>query len=125
MESKAEKRKVTRADYIIKSQARYKDRLFPGEIKNISLNGFLFSPDEVMDISEGDELVISIVLDGETADMRSEINCTVIRKTEKILGLKFNVIDYDTLMLLKERLINTVGDKNRVNDEFINFLLGS
>jgi hypothetical protein len=57
--------------------------------------------------------------------MESEINCTVMRKTENILGLKFDVIDYDTLMALKARLIDVIGDEDKINDEFIKFLLGN
>lgn len=38
-----EKRKISRADYGVRGQAIYKGGIYKGEIKNFSLNGFLFS----------------------------------------------------------------------------------
>jgi hypothetical protein len=97
-----EKRRITRADYGVSGKALYKDRSFKGEILNFSLNGFLFRSDEVMDVAEGEKVAISIDPDGEMQDMASEISCTVMRKTDNVLGVKFKVIDYDTLMFLKK-----------------------
>lgn len=119
-----EKRRISRADYVMKGQARYKDRFFKGEIKDFSLNGFLFYTDEAMRVSEGEKLVITVKLDDEAQDIISEIDCTVIRIVGSILGLKFDVIDYDTLMYLKEKLIHIIGDENKINDEFMDFLEG-
>jgi len=120
-----EKREILRVDYNIIGQAKFEKRFFKGEIINFSLNGLLFSSDEVMDVSEGDKLIISINWDNNVQDMMSEIYCIVIRKDRNILGLKFDVIDYDTLMLIKQKLIDITGDNEKVNDEFIKFLVGN
>ena len=125
MDTNEEKRKISRVDYTIKAQAKYKGRDYIGEINNFSLNGFLFCTHEVMDAAEGDEIIIAINLADGAQDVKSEINCTVVRKVINILGLNFDVIDFDTLMFLRERLININGDQDKINDEFINFVMGN
>ncbi len=120
-----EKRRISRADYTIGGQVRYKERLINGEIRNFSLSGFLFHLDEGIDVSEGEQLIVMVDFDGEVHDMVSEINCTVMRSVNHILGLKFDIIDYDTLMFLKEKLIDITGDENKVNNEFFKFSEGN
>ncbi len=123
MNTQDEKRKITRTDYTVKGQAAYNGRLFPGEIMNFSLSGLLFSSDELMDVAAQEKVAVSINWDDEEQGMVSTIHCIVVRKIDHILGLKFDVIDYDTLMLLKEKLAAKIGDK--INEEFINFMIGS
>ena len=123
MDTQADRRKITRVDYAAKGQAEHNGRLFHGELINISLNGLLFRSDEPMDVSEQDEITVMINLDDKEKKMVSEINCIVVRKNDYVLGLRFKFIDYDTLMLLKEKLSNQTG--NKINEEFIDFILGT
>jgi hypothetical protein len=125
METKKEKRSLSRANYKIQGQVIYKDRFFKGKIHNFSLNGFLFNSDEAIEVSEGEKLVILIDLNDKSRDMTLEVNCIVRRKEKNSLGLNFDVIDYDTLMMLKEKLINVADHEETINDEFINFILSN
>lgn len=120
-----EKRKISRVNYTIKGRAKYKDGLFRGEILDFSLNGFLFRSEEVISIDKGEVLTITLYIEDEPEMLISEVKCIVIRCTEKVLGVKFDIIDYDTLMFLKEKLIHLIGNENKINDEFINFLEGN
>lgn len=97
-----EKRKITRADYGVSGKVLHKDRIFRGEILNFSLSGFLFRSEEAIDVTEGEKIAVSIDMDCEEREMASEISCTVMRKANNMLGVKFKVIDYDTLMFLKK-----------------------
>lgn len=124
MDINEEKRKISRVDYIIEVQAKYEDRLFKGEIENISLNGFQFTSDETMEISNGEKITIKMNILGNNFNMESDIDCIVVRKINHILGLRFNVIDYDTLIYLKEKLVENFGVE-KVNEEFIDFLEGN
>ncbi|HBC92724.1 MAG TPA: hypothetical protein DCZ10_07410 [Pelotomaculum sp.] len=117
-----ERRQISRVDYIVKGQAEYKGKFFPGEITNISLNGLLFRSDELMDASEQEKITIMINWEDEGENTVSAINCRVIRKNDHILGLKVDFIDYDTLMALKEKLADKIGEK--INEEFIDFMIG-
>lgn len=123
MDIHEEKRKITRVDYPIRAQAEYQRARFQGEIMNVSLNGLLFMSDVHMDISAQER--VSIVIDWDDAEngLVSTIDCIVARKADRILGLQFDVIDGDTLMLLRERLAAKVGD--RINQEFIHFMIES
>lgn len=119
----AEKRKITRVNYSVKCQVEYNGTIFQGEIINFSLNGLLFSSDKSISISEQEKVVVIIDWVDAKKSMVSTIQCVVARKINHTLGLQFDVVDYDTLMLLKERLAAEIGDK--INEEFINFMIGS
>lgn len=122
MNTQEEKRKITRVDYPVKGLAEYNGARFQGDIINISLNGLLFRSEEFMSITEQEKLSVNILWgEAEEADA-STIHCIVARKLNYILGLKFHVVDYDTLMLLRERLAAQAGEK--VNEEFIHFMIG-
>lgn len=123
MDTNDEKRKITRVDYPVRGQADYNGTLILGEIINFSLNGLLFRADEGMNISEKAKVTVTIQWDDAEWDTVSTIHCIVARRINCILGLQFDVIDYDTLMLLKERLTAKIGD--RINEEFINFMMDS
>lgn len=123
MSTHDERRRITRVDCTVKGQADYNGKLFQGEIINFSLNGLLFSSDELMDVAAPEKVTITVHWDEEEKDMVSAIQCIVVRKVDHVLGLKFDVIDYDTLMLLKDKLSAKIGD--RIDEEFINFMLGS
>jgi PilZ domain. len=122
MDSIEEKRKITRVDYPIRAHAAYQGELFQGEIKNISLNSLLFKPDGDMSVSVQERVFITVDWNG-LGSLVSTIDCIVARNTGSVLGLRFSVIDGDTLMLLREKLTAKAGD--RINQEFIRFMWGS
>lgn len=123
MDMHEEKRNITRVDYPVKGQAEYNGAFFLGEIINFSLNGLLFRTDELMNVSAQEKVAITINWDEAGKGMVSTIHCNVVRKNNHILGLHFEAVDYDTLMLLKEKLSAEIGGK--INEEFIDFLIGS
>lgn len=123
MDIHEEKRKITRVDYPIRAQAEYQGGLFQGEIMNVSLNGLLFMSDERMDVSAQERVAIVIDWGGAEKGPVSTIECIVARKADRILGLQFDVIDGDTLMLLRKKLAAKAGD--RINQEFIHFMIDS
>ena len=125
MEKNEEKRILSRANHKIQGNVVYNGSKFKGEINNFSLNGFLFNCDETLDVSEGEKLTILIDLNDKEKSPTAEINCIVRRKEKNSLGLNFDVIDYDTLMMLKEKLINVAGHEGTINDEFIQFILSN
>lgn len=125
MGTNVEKRRISRAAYKVPALAKCQGKISEGELIDFSLNGFLFRLTEVMEAAEGDKLTVIINLGDETKVMISEINCLVTRRSQDVLGLKFEAIDFDTLMLLKEKLIMLSGDEEKINDEFINFLIGN
>ncbi|MBC7961111.1 MAG: PilZ domain-containing protein [Vallitaleaceae bacterium] len=119
-----EKRKISRVNYLMKGKVKFKESLYSGEIQDFSLNGFSFCSEDVIYVDEGEKLAISLYIEDEEEVRVSEVDCIVVRRRENMLGVKFDIIDYDTLMLLREKLIHLVGDENKINDEFIKFFVG-
>lgn len=122
MDANEEKRMISRVSFPVRAQAEYNGEVFQGEIINFSLNGLLFGSDKPMDIAEQEKTAVTLFWNDKDKGMVSTINCIVVRKIHYILGLRFEAIDYDTLMLLREKLADRVGDK--VNEEFIDFMFG-
>lgn len=122
MEIHEEKRKITRVDYPIRAQAGYQGKVFWGEIMNVSLNGLMFMSDEPMDAAVKERVSIVIDWGGAENALVSKIECIVVRKADRVLGLRFDVIDGDTLMLFREKMAAIAGDK--INEEFIGFITG-
>ncbi|HWQ79068.1 MAG TPA: PilZ domain-containing protein [Anaerovoracaceae bacterium] len=123
MDANEEKRMISRASYTVRAQAEYNGEIFQGEIINFSLNGLLFGSDRPMDIAEQERTTVTLFWDDKDKGVISTIDCIVVRKIHYILGLRFEAVDYDTLMLLKEKLAGRIGDK--VNEEFIDFIFGN
>lgn len=121
MDTNLENRKISRANLKIEGQAKYKGILFKGRIENLSLNGFMFKSDEIIDITIGQKLTITIQILGEEPHMESNIDCIVVRKTDNVLGLNFSALDYDTLLSLKDKLVSIIGS-DKINEEFIRFV---
>ena len=105
MDKQDEKRSITRVEYPVRGQAEYNGSCFQGEIINFSLNGLLFRFDEQIEIPKSEKITMTIYWDDKAED------------------LQFDFIDYDTFIVLKDKLTAKIGDQ--INEELIHFMLGS
>jgi hypothetical protein len=115
-----EKRKLTRAEYKIEAQIVYKGENFSGEAKNLSLKGALIEIDEnaVIDINE--KLDILFLITGQSSNLIIKVEGTVVRKGKGYIGLKFDVIDLDSFIHLRNIVAYNDGDYEKIMNEFIN-----
>jgi hypothetical protein len=96
--------------------------LLTAEIINFSLNGVLLECGETGFFTPGDRLDVIFDLSGDATPCCVEISCNLIRKTENTLALKYEIIDYDSLMAAKEYISTHSGSPHAIEKEFIRFL---
>lgn len=121
MSSSKEKRKISRVSY------DYSCNLLKGEescichIRNFSLTGLLVEADSTGFCEAGDS--VTIYLDHFSPEIsKSEIVCEIAWIKDRMIGLQFSAIDYDTLMQFKDTLYELIEDKNRIEDEIVNLI---
>jgi hypothetical protein len=116
------KRRISRADYRLSCTLHTGEAVTPCVIQNISLTGLFIEADEAEGISVGEKtnLVIEHFCPECTT---SEIQCEIVRKDGRFLGLKVLAIDYDTFIRLKDLLVHLVPDKGKIDGEILKMIV--
>jgi len=118
-----EKRGITRVDYNLVCQMVFGGKSAQCHIHNFSLTGLLVEADDG-DLPEVGERV-SVVLQCFCPEIiRSEIDCDVVRVKGGSIGLKFQAIDYDTLMKLNIILSEETGSDGKIENEIVQYITG-
>jgi len=110
------KRIVSRFAWNLPCYLEYRAWLYKAKIINLSLNGLLIEA-VIPGYREDDDGVI-IIIGGK------KIDCRVVRKEKNLIGLQYEYMDIDTLLTIKEKLIEFSGDKDLVEEEFTLLLEG-
>ncbi len=116
-----EKRKLSRVLFHIRALIKKGTFEYIGKVENVSLKGLLISMNEGMDdLHAGDQVEVTIGLTGETSDLKVQVEAEVVRWEENgFVALKFNRIDLDSFVHLKNILAYNSGDYDKIMDEFI------
>ncbi|GBF34289.1 hypothetical protein DCCM_3401 [Desulfocucumis palustris] len=113
-----EKRKFTRVPFRVEASVKYKDMECRGEVENLSLRGmFLRMPEK---ISLGECVDITILLAGDTSKLTIDLKGKVARTDPDGIGIKFQEIDLDSFVHLKNIVTYNSGDAEKIMQEFIN-----
>ncbi len=112
-----EKRKFTRVPFSVEASVKYKKMEYRGEVENLSLRGmFLRIPEKIL----LDEFVdITIILAGDTSRLTIELKGKVVRTARDGIGIKFQEIDLDSFVHLKNIVTYNSGDAEKIMEEFI------
>jgi len=94
----------------------------PAVIINCSLNGLLIWCGQPEAFAIGDSIDVLFELTKDESIFCIEIGCMLLRKSGNELALKLEVIDYDSLMALKDYVGIESGDAKKIEQEFIGFL---
>ncbi|GEM_PF-4750371 len=117
------KRRISRADYRLVCTLHTGETVTPCVIHNISLTGLFVETDDAGDISVGKKT--SLVIEHFCPECTtSEIQCEIVRKDSRFLGLKVLAIDYDTLIRLKDLLTLLIPDKGKIDSEILKMIAG-
>lgn len=113
-------RQFSRVDYHVNAVITCDSDSFPATVKNISLHGVLVQCERIVDIGKLAEITISLV----TADTPIEIrlNGVVVRSGDGELGLRFDKIELDSFVHLRNLVSIAKGDADGVMNEFIDFV---
>ncbi len=86
------------------------------DTRDISLKGLYVVTHSV--IPAGTECLVELVLSGESTDLKLRIQGEVVRTDEEGMGIRFNSMDIDALIHLKNILYYNSGDPDRIDREF-------
>ncbi len=117
-----EKRINSRVKFTSKAIINYNGECINAEVDNLSLTGALVKMDEVLDIHENQLLDMELLISGVTTDTRINLKCAVVRIDGQNIGVKFDVIDIDAFIFLKNIVVYNDGDDGKIMREFTNHI---
>lgn len=117
-----EKRINSRVKFTSKAIINYNGECINAEVDNLSLTGALVKMDEVLDIHENQLLDMELLISGVTTDTRINLKCAVVRIDGQNIGVKFDVIDIDAFIFLKNVVVYNDGDDGKIMREFTNHI---
>ena len=112
-------RNFSRANFTIDALVNQADKTIKGEVKNVSLQGLFFETVEALDPDL--PLDLSIHLSGSSPEMVIKATGSVIRVEETGIGIKFDKIDVDSFVHLRNIVSYQCGDGDKVIGEFFNY----
>ncbi len=115
-----EQRHFSRVDYHVHAVIACDGDSFPADVENLSLHGMLVKSERVLTV--GSPVDITISLADADPPVAIHLNGVTVRAQEGELGFKFERIELDSFVHLRNIVSIAKGDADRVMDEFIDFV---
>ncbi len=110
-----EKRYFSRISFKAHSQIEFNDKIYEGELLDLSLRGALLNFKEQIPIRMIDSCTLIIHL--HSSDIKLIFNAELAHIRENNLGFKFISEDVGTITHLRNLLSLNVGDYDKITDE--------
>ncbi len=110
-----DKRYFSRINFTAKSQIEIDDKVYSGELLDLSLRGALLNFKEQIPAKMNDICTLTINL--HTSDIRLIFDAELVHIDQKGLGFKFISEDVSTMTHLRNLLSLNVGDYDKITDE--------
>ena len=110
-----EKRYFSRINFTAHSQIEFNNKVYEGNLLDLSLKGALLSFKEQVPLKMNDCCVIRISLHSSDIKLVFDAELTHIHKEN--MGFKFLSEDVDTMTHLRNLLSLNVGDYDKITDE--------
>jgi len=115
-----EKRHFTRVLFKTEAIMQYDDRTFRGEVENLSMKGMFFKVQDTIPLNE--PVKVKIFLSGASSELAVDVAGKVVRQDKQGVAVKFDNIDMDSFIHLKNVVAYNSGDADQVTAEFHNFM---
>lgn len=113
-----EKRKFLRVIFHTEAIIKLNKCEYKCEVKDLSLKGAYLQTNEKINVENGQIIDISFFLSGTTSELNLNMKSIVFRTDETGLGIKFETIDLDSFIYLKNIIAYNSGNLEQVMDEF-------
>ncbi len=110
-----DKRYFSRINFTAKSQIDLNDKIYSGELLDLSLRGALIKFEEQISTKMNDKCTLTIHL--HSSDIRLIFDAELVHIHQKGLGFKFISEDVGTMTHLRNLLSLNVGDYDKITDE--------
>ena len=107
-------RQFSRVDFIIMATVTHEYNQFDGAVKNLSIRGMYLETSHKIPI--GDKVEIIFKLDDQPENELT-VYATVARVLDDGIAFKFDKVDIDTHIHLKNLVVLNMGDEGVVNEE--------
>ena len=114
------KRELSRVGFDIEALIHYKTSTIKGTVENISLKGMFIHTLQSIDRDEPVEITINLA--GDTSDLSIKVEAVVVRTTESGIGVKFQKVDLNSFIHLRNIVAYNSGDDTKVMAEFFEFV---
>jgi len=112
---------TTRVNFITEALIEVNDVSYKAEVENLSLTGALIKIHEKLDIVENQMIDVVLLISGLATDTKINLSCTITRSEGLSIGVKFDIIDIDAFIFLKNVVTYNTGESEKVMSEFIEF----
>ncbi len=110
-----EKRYFSRINFSAKSQVEVNDKVYDGELLDISLRGALLRFKDQVPLQKNDKCTIMINL--HSSDIKLIFDAVLVHIHHYNLGFRFISEDVGTMTHLRNLLSLNVGDYDKITDE--------
>ncbi|MHC4269964.1 MAG: PilZ domain-containing protein [Planctomycetota bacterium] len=110
-----EKRYFSRISFKVHSQIEFNDKIYEGELLDLSLRGALLNFKEQIPIKKNDSCTLIIHL--HSSDIKLIFEAELAHIHENNLGFKFLNEDVSTMTHLRNLLSLNIGDYDKITDE--------
>lgn len=114
-----DKRKFSRIDYNIKAVIHSIGNEYNGKVTNLSINGVGIETKYADHIEPKAEVDLSLLITSDGMELDLDIRSTVVRVEPDYVGVRFNSVDLDTFMHIRNIMALNRGDYDLVMDEFL------
>lgn len=113
-------RKFTRILFKTKAIVETSAGSLDGQIQNLGLGGMYFQAPGIEKVTDGEDVIISMMVEGSSSIVTIRIKGRVMRHQQTGIAIQFNVeqIKLDSLLLLRVVITSNGGDKTKVEKEF-------
>lgn len=114
-----EKRDFTRVGFRAGAVVMWRGKSFKVDVLNVSLRGMLAKGLE--EVGVGEQVEVTIYLSGITPEVPVQVKGVVARADATGTGIRFERMDTESFIHLRNIVAHNLGDEEKVMDEFIRF----
>ncbi len=114
------RRKFSRIKFVTDVQIEFNNKIFPGELLDISLNGALFCSKSHISIKEGNCCKLRFAL--HPSEINLVFYAELVHLHQNKLGFKFLSEDIDTMSHLRRLLELNIGDHDKITRELLSMV---
>ena len=101
--------------FTAKSDVKFEDVIFKGQLENISMNGALISFEDDVSVNRGDKCFMTIYPEGESQPIR--IIAEVAHFLRNMVGIRFLAIDAESQAFLYELVKKLPAEPENTDEE--------
>jgi hypothetical protein len=114
-----EKRKLSRVLFSTEAEIKNSSYEYKGQVLDLSLNSAFIKTPSLEMLQEKDPIKVKLLMSGVSTNSYIEIEGEVLRLDEEGIAVKFNSMDIDSFIYLKNIVAYNDGNHQKIVSEFL------